>query len=89
MRKFYSLAGILSLSVEEKELIKLQALDGDPVACYKLAEIYLHLHECEDYVASAHKLLQKASEGGGRHYSANDVPWGNRAIRSCSCGKAP
>ena len=64
MRRFYTLAGILSLSEEEKELIQQQALEGDPVACYKLAEIHLHLHECEDYVASAHELLRKASEGG-------------------------
>ena len=64
MRKFYNLAGILTLSEEEKELIKQHALEGDSVACYKLAEIYLHLHECEDYVASAHELLQKASECG-------------------------
>ncbi len=47
MRKFYTLAGILSISEEEKESIRQQALEGDPVACYKLAEIYLHLHECE------------------------------------------
>ena len=64
MRKFYNLAGILSISAEEKELIKQRALKGDPVACYKLAEIYLHLHECDDYASSAHELLQKASEGG-------------------------
>ena len=64
MRKFYTLAGILSVSEEEKESIRQQALEGDPVACYKLAEIHLHLHECEDYVASAQELLQKASEGG-------------------------
>ena len=64
MRKFYTLAGILSVSEEEKESIRQQALKGDPVACYKLAEIHLHLHECEDYVASAQELLQKASEGG-------------------------
>ena len=64
MRKFYTLAGILSLSDEEKELIRQQALEGDPVSCYKLAEIHLHLHDCEDYVASARELLQKASEGG-------------------------
>ena len=60
MRRFYNLPGILSLSDEEKELIRQQALEGDPVACYKLAEIHLHLHECEDYVASAPELLQKA-----------------------------
>ena len=64
MRKFYTLAGILSISEEEKELIRQQALEGDPVACYKLAEIHLHLHKCEDYVASVQELLQKASEGG-------------------------
>lgn len=64
MRKFYTLAGILSVSEEEKESIRQQAMEGDPVACYKLAEIHLHLHECEDYVVSAQKLLQKASEGG-------------------------
>lgn len=64
MTKFYTLAGILSLSEEEKELIEKQALEGDPVACYKLAEIYLNLHECDDYVSSAHELLQKASNGG-------------------------
>ena len=64
MRKFYNLAGILSLSAEEKELIKQQAHDGDSVACYKLAEIYLNLHECDDYLSSACDLLQKASEGG-------------------------
>lgn len=64
MRKFYTLAGILSLSAEEKELIEKQALEGDPVACYKLAEIYLNLHECDDHVSSAHELLQKASNGG-------------------------
>ena len=64
MRRFYTLAGILSLSEEEKELIRQQAQEGDPVACYKLAEIHLHLHDCEDYVSSAHELLQKASEGG-------------------------
>ena len=64
MRKFYTLAGIPSLLEDEKELINQQAQVGDPVACYKLAEIYLHLHECEDYVSSAHELLQKASEGG-------------------------
>ncbi len=64
MRKFYTLAGILSVSEEEKESIRQQAQEGDPVACYKLAEIHRHLHECEDYVASAQELLQKASEGG-------------------------
>jgi TPR repeat protein len=64
MTKFYTLAGILSLSEEEKELIEKQALEGDPVACYKLAEIYLNLHESDDYVSSAHELLQKASNGG-------------------------
>lgn len=64
MRKFYTLAGVLSVSEEEKESIRQQALEGDPVACYKLAEIHLHLHDCEDYVASAQELLQKASEGG-------------------------
>lgn len=64
MRRFYTLAGILSVSEEEKESIWQQAQEGDPVACYKLAEIHLHLHECEDYVASAQELLQKASEGG-------------------------
>ena len=64
MRRFYTLAGILSLSEDEKELIWQQALEGDPVSCYKLAEIHLHLHDCEDYVASARELLQKASEGG-------------------------
>ena len=55
MRRFYTLAGILSLSEEEKELIRQQALEGDPVACYKLAEIHLHIHDCEDYVASAQR----------------------------------
>ena len=47
MRRFYTLAGILSLSEEEKELIRQQAQEGDPVACYKLAEIHLHgsLHD--------------------------------------------
>ena len=40
MRRFYNLPGILSLSDEEKELIRQQALEGDPVACYKLAEIF-------------------------------------------------
>ena len=39
MRKFYTLAGILSLSEEEKELIQQQALEGDPAAGYKLAQI--------------------------------------------------
>ena len=64
MRRFYTLAGILSLSDEEKVLIRKQALEGDPVSCYKMAEIHLHLHDCEDYVSSTHELLQKASEGG-------------------------
>ncbi len=64
MRRFYNLAGILSLSEEEKELIKQQAIEGDPVACYKQAQVYLYLHECDDYVSSACELLQKASEGG-------------------------
>jgi TPR repeat protein len=64
MRKFYNLAGVLSISEEEKELIKIQAGEGDPAACFKLAEIYLYLHECDDYMSSAHELLQKASEGG-------------------------
>lgn len=64
MRKFYNLAGILSLSAEEKELIRQQAFEGDPVACYKLAEICLNLHECDDYLSSARDLLQKAGEGG-------------------------
>ena len=64
MRKFYNLAGILSLSETDKELIRQQAKEGDPVASYKLAEIYLHLHECDDYISSAHELLQRASEGG-------------------------
>ena len=73
MRKFYTLAGILSVSEEEKESIRQQALEGDPVACYKLAEIHLHLHECEDYVASAQELLQKASEGGVADAEAMDL----------------
>ena len=33
MRKLYTLADILSLSEEEKETIRQQALEGDPVAC--------------------------------------------------------
>ena len=56
MKRFYNLAGILSLSEEEKELINRQAQEGDPVACFKQAEIYLHLHECEDYATAAHDL---------------------------------
>lgn len=64
MKRFYDLAGILSLSEEEKELIKTQSLEGDPAACYKQAEIYRRLHECDDYISSAHELLLKASEGG-------------------------
>lgn len=64
MKRFYTLAGILSLSEEEKELIEKQTQEGDPVACFKQAEIYLHLHDCDDYVSSAHKLLLNASEGG-------------------------
>lgn len=64
MKRFYNLAGILSLSEEEKELINRQAQEGDPVACFKQAEIYLHLHECEDYATAAHDLLLKASDGG-------------------------
>ena len=64
MKRFYNLAGVLSLSEEENKLIERQAQEGDPVACFKQAEIYLHLHGCDDYVSSAHKLLRKASEGG-------------------------
>ena len=64
MKRFYSLAGVLSISEEEKELIRKQAQDGDPAACYKLGEIYLQLHECDDYASSAHELFLKASKGG-------------------------
>ena len=64
MRRFYTLAGILSISDEEQEQIKELAAKGDPVACYKLAQIYLYLHNCDDYFESAHKLLQTAQSGG-------------------------
>lgn len=64
MKRFYYLAGILALSEEENELIYRQAQEGDPVACFKQAEIYLHLHECEDYASAAYDLLLKASDGG-------------------------
>ncbi len=64
MKRFYNLAGVLSLSEEENKLIERQAQDGDPVACFKQAEIYLHLHECKDYASAAHDLLLKASDGG-------------------------
>ena len=64
MRRFYTLAGISSIPDEELELIEEQAAEGDPVACYKQAQIYRYFHECDDYVSSAHKLLIKASEGG-------------------------
>ena len=64
MKRFYNLAGILSLSEEEKELINRQVQDGDSVACFKQARIHLYLHECDDYASSAHELFQKASDGG-------------------------
>ena len=64
MKRFYYLAGILSLSEEEKESIKRQAQEGDPVACFKQAEIYLYQHKCDDYASASHVLLQKASDGG-------------------------
>lgn len=64
MKRFYNLAGILSLSEEEKELIKRQAQKGEPVACFKQAEICLHLHDCDDYASVSHELLRKASDGG-------------------------
>lgn len=64
MRRFYSKTGILYVPEEEMNTIKQQAQAGDPSACFKLAQTYIHLHECEDYISSAHKLLLKASEGG-------------------------
>ena len=64
MRRFYNKTGILYVPEEEMNTIEQQAQAGDPSACFKLAQTYIHLHECEDYRSSAHKLLLKASEGG-------------------------
>ena len=44
------------------EQIKRQAQEGDPAACYELARIHLLLHDCEDYLESAHELLLKAQK---------------------------
>lgn len=64
MIRFYDLAGVLSIPEEEWESACDKALEGDPAACFKLAMIHLHVHDCEDYMEAAHKLLLKASEGG-------------------------
>ena len=60
MRKFYTLAGILSVSEDEKESIRQQALEGDPVACYKLAEIYM----AEGKIVESQQWYEKAVAGG-------------------------
>ena len=64
MIRFYDLGGIHSIPEEELELINNQAQEGDPAACFKLAMVHLHLHDCEDYLEESRKLLIKASEGG-------------------------
>ncbi|MBO5312254.1 MAG: sel1 repeat family protein [Bacteroidales bacterium] len=64
MKRLYHLQDVLSIPEEEMEQIKRQAQEGDPAACYELARIHLLLHDCEDYLESAHELLLKAQKGG-------------------------
>jgi TPR repeat protein len=64
MRRFHSLTGVLSISDDERNKILQQVEANDPVACFKQAQIYRYLHNCDDYVSSAHELLKRASESG-------------------------
>ena len=64
MRRFTDLTSILAITDEERAEILQKAEMGDPVACFKQAQIYRFLHNCDDYRASAYELLTVASEGG-------------------------
>lgn len=39
MRRFYTDANIRLISAEEVDVIKKQVQEGDPVACYKMAQL--------------------------------------------------
>lgn len=64
MRRFHSLTGVLSISDDERNEILQKVEANDPAACFKQAQIYRYLHNCDDYVSSAHELLKRASESG-------------------------
>ena len=64
MRQFYTLASVCRISSEETDLICDQAEAGDPVACYKEAQLLLAWHSDENYAELARELLEKAQAGG-------------------------
>lgn len=64
MKRFYTVNGIRSIPEEEIGLIEEQAGEGDPLACYKLAQLHLAWHFESDYAETAQDLLKKAQQGG-------------------------
>ena len=64
MRRFYTLAGVRNISDKEIRVIRRQAKSGDPVACYKLAQLEMAWHWDENYAEVADDLLLIAQNGG-------------------------
>lgn len=64
MRTFYTYSSIRDLDENEVDLIEKQAYAGEPVACFKMAQIHLAWRNVENYAQEAYDLLRIASEGG-------------------------
>lgn len=64
MRQFYTLSGVRLISSEESDKIIDMAEAGDPVACYKYAQIHLAWHLTDNYIKDARELFEKALAGG-------------------------
>ena len=64
MRQFYILSGVRLISSEESDKIIDMAEAGDPVACYKYAQIHLAWHLTDNYIKDARELFEKALAGG-------------------------
>ena len=64
MRRFYTLAGVRNISEGEIRIIKKKAIAGDPIACYKMAQLHMAWHWETNYVEVADQFLQNAQKGG-------------------------
>lgn len=64
MRDFFIPSKVRNLPESEITIIEQRANEGDPVACYKLAQILLAWRDTDDYLDQVEPLLATAAEGG-------------------------
>ena len=64
MRDFFTPSKVRNLPESEVVIIEQRASEGDPVACYKLAQILLAWRDTDDYLDQVDPLLTAAADGG-------------------------